>query len=89
MNQGLSVPPKKETVGAATVATVRTTRWYERGGGLELPMVSIEVKLSAETPEELAGVIGGLVGDSEDEDGAKIQDAVLNLIEEINKMGMD
>ncbi len=50
-------------------------------------MVSIEVKVSAETTEELAGVIGGLAGDSEGEDEAKIQDAVLNLLEEIDKIG--
>lgn len=87
MNQGLSVSPKQGTVGAATVATVRTTRWHVRGGGLEPPMVSIEVKVSAETTEELAGVIGGLAGDSEGEDEAKIQDAVLNLLEEIDKIG--
>ena len=87
MNQGLSVSPKKGTVGAETVATVRTTRWHVRGGGLEPPMVSIEVKVSAETPEELAGVIGGLAGDSEDENEAKLEDIVLKLFEEIEQIG--
>ena len=50
-------------------------------------MVSIEVKVSAETPEELAGVIGGLAGDSEDENEAKLEDIVLKLFEEIEQIG--
>lgn len=32
MNQGLSVPPKKETVGAGSVATTRTNRTHPHMG---------------------------------------------------------
>ena len=47
-------------------------------------MISIEVKIDAETPEELIGVIGGLAGESEVRE--EPQDALLNLIEELDRM---
>ena len=52
---------------------------------MEHPMISIEVKISAETPEELIGVIGGLAGESEAREES--QDALLILIEELDRMG--